>query len=158
MFFKFLSIFTAFALVFVPFHAYSSTPSQPALQGKVTSVLKGAKAPYSGILLDPLAASKMLVDQKFTRLEIELELRKEFQKQLSTRSLSLDLLKADYSSLKKIHEETIKLKNKRITDLDVMLKKEMSRPNTSQWWLAGGVVIGIVLSVAVFYASVEISR
>mgnify|MGYP003628090758 CR=1 FL=1 len=113
MFFKFLSTFVAIALTLAPLSAHAVTPPLP-LQGKVTSILKDAKAPYSGILLDPLAASKMLVDQK--------------------------------------------LKNNRIADLDVMLKKEMSRPNTSQWWLAGGIVIGIVLSVAVFYASVEISR
>ena len=157
MFFKFLSTFVAIALTLAPLSAHAVTPPLP-LQGKVTSILKDAKAPYSGILLDPLAASKMLVDQKLIRLEVELTLRKEFQKQLTTQSLSLELLKVDYNSLKKIHEETIKLKNNRIADLDVMLKKEMSRPNTSQWWLAGGIVIGIVLSVAVFYASVEISR
>ena len=144
-------------LIVAPIHARASATPLP-LQGKVTSISKGAKAPYSGILLDPLAASKMLVDKKFIRLEVELTLRKEFQKQLATQSLSLDLLKADYSSLKKIHEETMKLKNKRITDLDVMLKQEMSKSDNSEWWLAGGIVIGIALSIAVFYASVEISK
>ena len=155
--FKFLSLFAALMLIVAPIHARASATPLP-LQGKVTSISKGAKAPYSGILLDPLAASKMLVDKKFIRLEVELTLRKEFQKQLATQSLSLDLLKADYSSLKKIHEETMKLKNKRITDLDVMLKQEMSKSDNSEWWLAGGIVIGIALSIAVFYASVEISR
>tara|TARA_A100001515_G_scaffold83149_1_gene65924 strand:+ start:258 stop:731 length:474 start_codon:yes stop_codon:yes gene_type:complete len=157
MFFKFLSVFTALMLITAPIHAHASESPLP-LQGKVTSISKGAKSPYSGILLDPLAASKMLVDKKFIRLEVELTLRKEFQKQLATQSLSLDLLKADYSSLKKIHEETMKLKNKRIADLDVMLKQQMSKSNNSEWWLAGGIVIGIALSIAVFYASVEISR
>jgi hypothetical protein len=151
-------MFVAFMLVIAPIQAQADTPDAPLLQGKVTSILKGAKAPYSGILLDPLSASKMLIDQKFIRLEIELSLRKEFQKQLADRTLSFDLLKADYSSLKKIHQETIKLKNQRLVDLDVMLKKELGKSNHSQWWLAGGIVIGIVLSVSVFYASVEISR
>ena len=155
--FKFLSLFAALMLIVAPIHARASATPLP-LQGKVTSISKVAKAPYSGILLDPLAASKMLVDKKFIRLEVELTLRKEFQKQLATQSLSLDLLKADYSSLKKIHEETMKLKNKRITDLDVMLKQEMSKSDNSEWWLAGGIVIGIALSIAVFYASVEISK
>ena len=71
MFFKFLSTFVAIALTLAPLSAHAVTPPLP-LQGKVTSILKDAKAPYSGILLDPLAASKMLVDQKFIRLEVEL--------------------------------------------------------------------------------------
>ena len=38
-----------------------------------------------------------------------------------------------------------------------MLKEEM-KPDHTQWWALGGVAIGIVLSVAVFYASVEITK
>jgi hypothetical protein len=28
----------------------------------------------------------------------------------------------------------------------------------SEWWLTGGVALGIILSVAIFYASVEIAK
>ena len=45
------------------------------LEGKVTSLSLNEKAPYAGVLLDPIAASKMIVDQKYTKAEIELTLR-----------------------------------------------------------------------------------
>ena len=99
----------------------------------------------------------MIVDQKYLRMEIELELRKEFQKDLADKRMAYDLLRIDYDSLKKIHEETIKIKEQQINDLNLMLKEEM-KPNHTEWWVLGGVTIGILLSVAVFYASVEIAK
>ena len=69
----------------------------------------------------------------------------------------LNNVEIDYDSLKKIHEETIKIKEQQINDLNLMLKEEME-PNHTEWWVLGGVTIGILLSVAVFYASVEIAK
>ena len=100
----------------------------------------------------------MIVDKKYVQLEVELSLRKEFAKQLADKRLAFDLLKVEHDSLKKIHQETLKLKNQQIDSLDEALKNELGKKDNSQWWLAGGVVIGIVLSIAVFYASVEISK
>lgn len=127
------------------------------LQGTVTSLAAGQEAPYSGILLDPVAASKMLIDKKYLKLETELQLRKEFEKNLAEKSVAYDLLKVDYTSLKKIHEDLLLIKEKQINDLNLMLKEEM-KPAHTEWWVFGGVAIGIVLSVAVFYASVEITK
>jgi len=127
------------------------------LEGKVTSLALEEKAPYAGILLDPIAAAKMVVDQKFLRSQIELELRKEFQQELADKRLSFDLLKVEYDSLKKIHDETTLLRNQQIDDLNEFLKEEMNN-NYAEWWMLGGVAIGIVLSVAVFYASVEVAK
>ena len=124
------------------------------VEGKVTSIDAGDTAPYSGVLLDPLAASKMLVDKKYLKLELELQLRKEFQKDLANKRLAYDLLKTEHDSLQKIHQETLILKENQISYLNDALKDEMS--DYSHWWLAGGVALGIILSVAVFYASVEI--
>jgi len=127
------------------------------LEGQVTALSLNEKAPFSGVLLDPIAASKMIVNQKYLRAEIELELRKEFQKELSDKRLSFDLLKVDYDSLKKIHEETLLIKNEQINDLSIFLEKEISNDN-NHWFAFGGMMAGIVLSVAVFYASVEIAK
>ena len=127
------------------------------LEGTVTSLSFNDRAPYAGILLDPIAASKMLIDKKYTRIEIELELRKEFEKNLAEKTMAYDLLKVDYDSLRKIHEETLLVKEKHISDLNILLKEEM-KPYYSEWWIFGGVTIGILLSLGVFYASVEIAK
>ena len=149
---KLLVSFIIFMFVLVPIQVQAQE-----LEGQVTALSLNEKAPFSGVLLDPIAAAKMIVNQKYLRAEIELELRKEFQKELSDKRLSFDLLKVDYDSLKKIHEETLLIKNEQINDLSIFLEKEISNDN-NHWFTFGGMIAGIVLSVAVFYASVEIAK
>ena len=139
---KALSIFICFLMATSPVTVYAD---ETALSGKVTSLVLGEEAPYTGILLDPVASSKMLVDNKYIKLELELQLRKEFAKELADKRLAFDLLKVEYDGLKKVHDETVKIKDEMSSDY-------------SEWWLAGGVALGIMLSVAVFYASVEIAK
>ena len=127
------------------------------LEGKVTSLSLNEKAPYAGVLLDPIAASKVVVDQKYLKFEIELQLRKEFQQELSNKRLAFDLLKVEYDSLSKIHKEITLLRDQQINDLNLLLKEEMGN-NYTEWWIMGGVAMGIFLSVAVFYASVEVVK
>ena len=152
MFKKTLIIFISFLMVIIPSISIASE-----LEGKVTSLSLNEKAPYAGVLLDPIAASKMIVDQKYTKAEIELTLRKEFQQDLANKRLAYDLLKIEYYSLKKIHDEILLLKEQQVDELNILLKQEMSN-DYSQWWALGGVAIGIILSVAVFYASVEVAK
>ncbi len=39
-----------------------------------------------------------------------------------------------------------------------LLKEEMKQTDHTEWWIFGGVAIGILLSLGVFYASVEIAK
>ena len=151
---KVLSVFICFLLALTPVTVYAQETN---LSGKVSSLVKGEAAPYTGVLLDTVASSKMLVDKKYVKLEVELELRKEFAKELAEKRLAFDLLKVEYDSLKKIHDETIKIKDEQITMLNDTLRDEISG-DYSEWWLTGGVALGIILSVTIFYASVEIAK
>ena len=151
---KALSIFICFLMALTPVTVYAD---EVALSGKVTSLIQGEEAPYTGILLDPVASSKMLVDNKYIKLELELQLRKEFAEELADKRLAFDLLKVEYDGLKKVHDETVKIKDEQILMLNEVLKDEMSS-DYSEWWLAGGIALGIILSVVVFYASVEIAK
>ena len=152
MFKKIVACFVSALIILIPFEINAEE-----LEGKVTSISLNEKAPYTGILLDPIAASKMVVDQKYLKFEIELQLRKEFQQDLANKRLAFDLLKVEYDSLKKIHESTLSLREQQIDDLNLLLKEEMSDDYT-EWWIIGGVALGIVLSVAAFYASVEVAK
>ena len=137
-----------------PVYAHADPPSP---EGRVTNLEKNSRAPYTGILLDSIAASRMLVDQKYLRLEIELNIRKEFQKDLASKRLAYDLLKVEHDSLQKYHASSIALKDQHITNLNNMLKQEMGSRHT-HWWVIGGVVLGIALSISVFYASIEVAK
>ena len=87
-------------LVAVAIFLFPLQVNAEALQGRVTSLAVDEEAPYAGVLLDSVAASKMIVDQKYLRIEIELQLRKEFQKELADKRMAYDLLKVDHDSLK----------------------------------------------------------
>lgn len=152
MFKKIIAVIVCAMMIVIP-----TSASAEELQGKVMSLEYNEKAPYAGILLDPIAASKMIVDRKYISKEIELELRKEFQKDLSDRTLSLNLVEAELQSLRDLHAKTIELKDNQIDQLQMALKDEVSDDHT-EWWALGGVLIGIALSVAVFYASVEVAK
>ena len=73
MYKKSLSVVLAFLMVAIPttVHAEETSPTVPNLTGRVTDLSLGQPAPYSGVLLDPVAASPMLVDQKYLKLELD---------------------------------------------------------------------------------------
>ena len=131
-------------------------PVAHAGEANFTTLKKGEEAPFDGRLFNDEAVAKMIVDKKYIQIELELTLRKEFAKQLADKRLAFDLLKVEHDSLKKIHIETVKLRDKQISSLETALKSEMGKSDNREWWLAGGVLIGIALSIAVFYASVEV--
>ena len=151
---KYLSIFLSFLMIMMPVYAHADPPPS---EGRVTNIEKNSKAPYTGILLDSIAASRMLIDQKYLKLEIELDIRKEFQKELANKRLAYDLLKVEHDSLQKYHTSSIALKDQHIANLNNMLRQEVGSRHT-HWWVVGGVVLGIVLSISVFYASVEVAK
>ena len=152
MFKKILASFISALIILIPFETNAEEP-----EGRVTSISLNEKAPYAGVLLDPIAASKMIVNQRYLRSEIELELRKEFQQELANKRLAFDLLKVEHDSLQKIHKETTLLRDQQINDLNLLLKEEMGN-DYAEWWALGGVALGIILSVAAFYASVEVVK
>ena len=67
------------------------------------------------------------------------------------------MIEAELQSLRDLHAKTIELKDNQIDQLQMALKDEVSDDHT-EWWALGGVLIGIALSVAVFYASVEVAK
>tara|TARA_R100000008_G_C3489953_1_gene118195 strand:- start:127 stop:585 length:459 start_codon:yes stop_codon:yes gene_type:complete len=152
MFKKILICLLSASIIIMP-----SPTAAEEIQGTVTSLSLGEEAPYSGVLLDPVAASKMIIDQKYLRSEIELSLRKEFQQELASKRLAFDLLKVEHDSLKKVHEQTVLLRDQQIDNLNNLLQEEMGDDYT-EWWVIGGVALGIVLSVVTFYASVEVAK
>lgn len=153
MYRRILTVLIILSIVAVPSAAYGS---QPALSGKVYSIKKDEKAPYAGVLLDSIASAKMITSEKYLRAEVELELRKEFQKEIINKNLSLELLQVEFNNYKSLNENILSIREEEITNLNAALKEEMT--DYSHWWFAGGVVAGVLLSIGIFYASVEIGK
>jgi len=122
----------------------------------VMELKKGQKAPYDGVFLNTIAAAQMLTDKKYTAeecgIEIDYELSKEKARcNLTVESLqaSLDTAEAKYMSLLDIKEQEIDRLTKMVED---------SPSDYYVWWLAGGVLAGIALTVGVFAIAVEIKN
>lgn len=158
---KFISVFLASLLVCLPTLVRAETSSDPKpllsdLNGTVTSLNKGDAAPYAGILLDSEATAKILTERKYLGLQYDLKLDLEIKKLVTAHDLKLGLLQARFDNLQGKHEELLKIKNDEITRLQEIVKDQ---PNSySEWWLAGGVVLGILVSITVFYAAVEVGK
>jgi hypothetical protein len=153
MFRKAIATLVALIIIIVPSVAYAE---QAPLDGRVYSIKKDERAPYAGVLLDSVAAAKMITNKKYIKAEIELELRKEFQKDLLNSSLNLDLLRLEYDNYKELNQNILSIREEEISQLNKLLKEEMS--DYSHWWYVGGVVTGILLSIGIFYAATEISK
>lgn len=153
MFRKVIATLVALLIIVVPSVAYAN---QAPLDGQVYSIKEGETAPYAGVLLDGIAAAKMITNEKYLKTEVELELRKEFQKELLSSSLNLDLLQAEFDNYKQLNQNILSIREEEISQLNKLLREEMH--DYTHWWYVGGVVTGILLSIGIFYAATEISK
>jgi len=148
-----LSVFMALVMATLPTVVLAQETEE---EGKLTTINIGEVAPYSGILLDTIAAAKINVDKKYSLLKYDLELDLEIKKIKAQYDLQLGTLQAQHDSLEDKHISLLKIKNDEINRLRDILK---DNPNDyNHWWMAGGVVAGIVTSIVIFYAAVEIKE
>ena len=76
--------------------------------------------------------------------------------ELTNKQLAIDLLQAQNDTLKNTHEQLLVQKEKEIDQLNEIIKDEID--DHSHWWFAGGIVAGVLLSIGIFYAAVEVQN
>jgi hypothetical protein len=161
---KFLIPLLVFTLVF-PAASFADPPvpeTEPdtsveeASTPKVTGVKKGEKAPYNGVLLNTAAAAKIFAEKEYSGKECELRINFEVQKEMLRMKLLLDTANIGLEATKQKYNSILSIKDKEIERLS---KIASTRPNDySTYWAVGGVVVGIVLSIAVVYGVNEIKN
>ena len=122
----------------------------------VTDLERGQTAPYSGVLFNPEAAAQLLAQQKYADAECELKIDLELDKLGAQMDLINESLKVSLRATENKYDSIIKIKNDeidRLTDLAVN-----SDADYTHWWTAGGFVVGALVSLAIFYAAVEIPK
>ena len=136
---KLVSVIMSLMMVFAPVYANAQEA-----ESEITSLDKGETAPYSGILL------------KYTLLEYELKLDLEVKKITAQHQLTFGNLQAKYDSLSEQHGSIMSIKDEELSRLQELIKND---PNDyTMWWFGGGVALGVVLSIAIFYAAVETAK
>mgnify|MGYP003627294827 CR=1 FL=1 len=148
---KLVSVIMSLMMVFAPVYANAQEA-----ESEITSLDKGETAPYSGILLNIPAAVKINTDKKYSLLEYELKLDLEVKKITAQHQLTFGNLQAKYDSLSEQHGSIMSIKDEELSRLQELIKND---PNDyTMWWFGGGVALGVVLSIAIFYAAVETAK
>ena len=135
-------------MVFVPIVALADEPLLPP-QGRITGISHGQRAPYTGVLLNTIAAAKLLTNKDYSEKQWELKLEYELAKQSAELTLVIETQKASYQSLQEKHNVLMGLKNTEIERLSAIASNQV---DYSHWWATGGVVVGILLTIGVVYA------
>ena len=154
---KFLALALSVALTFIPFYAFAGEvdPDDSLnINGKVTALGKGERAPYQGILFDIQAATKLKLDKEFAQKSFKLQLDYEKKKISAEFTLRLNALQIQHDTLKSKTDTLLVIKNDEINRLQGLIKDSPNDYNN--WFFAGGVVAGVLLSIGIFYATVEI--
>lgn len=148
---KIIASMLTFGLVF-PASIFAQGLEEP----KYTNLNTGEAAPFAGTLFNPLALSQLIADSEFNTEECDLEIEYQVSRARSEMQLQLDSLQISYDALEEKHQLLMDIKN---SEIDTYREMALDQPNKyNHWWLAGGVVVGIGLSLGTFYATTNITQ
>ena len=134
--------------------ALFANPPETTPQPKVTGIQKGDTAPYSGVLLNSTAAARIFSERNYSSEECQLRIDFNVQKEFARMNLLLESTKVSMNSMEQKYTSIIDIKD---TEIQRLSKIASERPNDySMWWLAGGIITGIGLTVALVFAVREI--
>ena len=131
--------------------------SSPALANgpRVTTLELDQKAPFAGTLMNPSAVSQIIAETEMARDECKLREGFAQEREKTKCDLTVSNVQASLDALNGKHNSIMDIKNNEIERLS---KIALERPGKyNHWWFGGGVVVGVVTSIAIFYASVEVA-
>jgi len=141
-------VLIAVLLMAIPTAAMADPPEVPP-QPQITSIAKDQPAPYSGVLLNTVAAAKIFTEKEFVDMECELRIEYAVQKEILRLNLLLETSQASMDSMDKKYTALLDIKDQEIERLS---KIATETNDYSSLWFAGGVVAGIVTSIVIVYA------
>ena len=121
---------------------------------KIKPMNKGEIAPFTGVLFNPTAVAQTIAEKEYNAQQCRLRTEYLEQKEKVKCDLIVSITKVEIDFLQKKYDSIMKIKDEEVNRLQ---KLALERPNkNSHWWFAGGIAAGIITSIAIFYAAVEI--
>ena len=99
---------------------------------------------------------KLKIDKQFMLLKFKLEFDFLKKKLTAEHSLVLSKLQLKHDTLQSRTSSLLKIKTEEINRLQDLIKKDTR--SYSQWWFVGGIIVGCLLSIGVYYAAVQTSK
>ena len=121
-----------------------------------THLEPGDTAPFAGTLFNGAATSELITRNQYSLTECDLRVEYEVVKARSGIQLQLDSLQISYDAQTERMNLIFEIKDQ---EIDTYRQMALEQPNkNNHWWLAGGVVAGIGLSLGVFYTATNIAQ
>ena len=119
-----------------------------------TRLKKKQRAPFAGLLFDPEAWAKITSEHKKDIDRCNSEKQKELEKLNAKFDRDIKLFQADLNWMEKVSDRRIQNEKDYSQKLEKIIEKS---PNDySTWIFTGGVVVGVVTSIAIFFAAKRI--
>jgi hypothetical protein len=122
---------------------------------QIVTLKKNDPAPFSGTLFSTSAAARVAIELENSETTCGLKIGEAVEKQKAYDQFQLDIKQASLDACLQKYTVVVDLKQNQIDSLTEQLKKNTG-PQPA-WWFAGGVVGGIVVSLATAYAYSQIS-
>ena len=116
----------------------------------------GEMAPFAGTLFNPAATAELITRNQYSFTDCDLRVEYEVARARSEVQLQLETLRISYNAQNERMNLLFDIKEQ---EIDLFREMALEQPNkNNHWWLAGGVIVGIGLSLGTFYAVTEISQ
>lgn len=154
----FVSVITllAFLAVRIPI-AYAAPPSSDAIaedeyeEGDYIVIKQGEEAPYDGFLFDSEGLSKVIANKNFQLDKLRIEKDSEIAKLTLDIKYLREQQALELKISKELSDNIVAIKDKRIQQLEDSKKWDDVK-------LFGSMLLGMALSVTIFYAAVKITN
>ena len=123
---------------------------------KIKPMNQGETAPFSGVLFNSTAVAQSIAEREYNTEQCRLRIQHLEQRERAKCDVLVAIANTEVDFLEQKYDSVLKIKDE---EIDRFQKLALEKPNkNSHWWFAGGMVAGIVTSVVIFYAAVEIGE
>jgi hypothetical protein len=135
---------------------FSAAPAFAQDAPRYTHLDEAEPAPFAGTLFNPSATAQLLADNQYSFEECDLRVEYEIARTTANMQFQIDSLQISYDSLDERHNLLMDIKN---DEIDTYRELALEQPNkNNHWWMAGGVVAGIGLTLGTLFAASEIMK
>ncbi len=153
---QFLALILTISLIFPATLFAQESENNNVEVPKVMEINLGEPAPFTGVLLNSSAAAQMLTNQKFSEQQCKLRVDFELSKLKAQNDLLLNSVRASLEATENKYASILSIKDAEIDRLSKIALESSS--DHSEWWAAGGFLVGTLVALGIFFAAAEAGK
>tara|TARA_Y100000034_G_C6846723_1_gene383637 strand:+ start:315 stop:746 length:432 start_codon:yes stop_codon:yes gene_type:complete len=117
---------------------------------KISPLSEGDVAPFTGVLYNPAAIAETIAQRELLAQQHELNLNALKERLDAEYTLQIFNLQAELDAFRFKYDSMVEIKDDEINKLHNIVLKQTNEH--SHWWLTGGILTGVLITVGVAYA------